>query len=230
MKLRIKSRTIIFLHDLAMVPVAWMGAYWLRFNLSHIPQLEMNAALTTLPLVMLIQGAVFRYFGLYRGVWHFSSVPDLVRISKSVLAGVLLITAVLFLYCRLEGVPRSTIPLYVCLLLLALCVPRFLYRFWKDRILKVRRGKRTLIVGAGAAGEMLVRDLLRDTDSTYLPIAFLDDDQNKKHREIQGVRVMASVRRMPALIEKLDIEAVLIAVPSATDAQMRRIVEICEQC
>lgn len=225
-----RIRNAIFLHDLLMVQVAWFSAYWLRFNLGEIPSEFLSAALSYLPLVMVVQVAVFRFYSLYRGVWRFSSLPDLVRISKAILIGIFFIAVTLFLYNRLHGVPRAVIPLYVFLLLLLLSIPRFLYRFWKDEYLHQRTGKRALIVGAGSAGEMLARDLLGKGDSGYVPVAFVDDDVKKRRREIRGIRVLGTIDDIPAVIEQLQIEILLIAIPSATDSEMRRIIEICESC
>ena len=84
-------------HDLVMIPIAWFAAYLLRFNLSPVPAIYLKQALTVLPLVMVIQGAAFWYFGLYRGVWRFASVPDLIRILKAIVTGVLVSAAVVFL-------------------------------------------------------------------------------------------------------------------------------------
>jgi FlaA1/EpsC-like NDP-sugar epimerase len=226
---KFRTRTAIFIHDLAMVPLAWLGAFWLRFNLGTIPDLEMSAALFWLPAVMLVQGLSFRFYGLYRGVWRFASVPDLVRIVKSVASGILIIATTVFVVHRLHGVPRSVIPLYIGLLTLLLSAPLLLYRLWKDRsAATLRDGRRALIVGAGNAGEALVRDLLRDRDTQYIPIAFVDDDPEKRGREIHSLRVRAGCDRIPHLVERLDIDVILIAVPEATDREMRRIVEICE--
>lgn len=230
MKFKFRSRTSVFLHDLAMVPLAWFGAYWLRFNLEPIPDDYFYPALLVLPLVVAIQVAAFWAFGLYRGVWRFSSMPDLVRIAKAVSAGIFFIAGFLFLFNRLETLPRAVMPLYVLNLLALLCIPRFVYRFWKERVFVERVGKRALIIGAGAAGDMLVRDLLANPDSGYIPAAFADDQPGKFKREIRGIRVVGRVDQLPQLIEQWEIEVLLIAIPSATDSQMRRIVEICESC
>ena len=229
--IHIRPRLIIFIHDLLMVAVAWLGAYWLRFNLDTIPDFYFNTAVSLLPLVIFCQALVFYYFGLYRGVWRFSSVPDFIRIGKSVFAGVFIISVSLFLFNRLHGVPRAVIPLYAFLILFLLCVPRFVYRLWKERVLHERTGgKRVLIVGAGSAGEMLVRDLLTHDGAEFLPYAFVDDDINKQKREIRGLPVIGGIKQIPSLIESLQIEMIFIAIPSASDTQMRRVVEICEQC
>lgn len=230
MTFHFRSRTTIFLHDLCMIPLAWFGAYWLRFNLQQIPDDFFYPALLFLPLVMAIQVTLFWVFGLYRGVWRFSSLPDLIRIGKAVLAGIFLIASALFLYDRLAGVPRSVVPLYVLTLFSLLSVPRLVYRFWKERAFVDRIGRRALIVGAGAAGEMLIRDLLATPDSGYVPVVFADDNPAKFRREIRGIRVAGNIGQIPALVKQWDIEVVLIAVPSASDAQMRRIVEVCEAC
>ncbi|MCQ8127939.1 polysaccharide biosynthesis protein [Methylomonas rivi] len=230
MNFKFRSRTSIFLHDLLMVPLAWFGAYWLRFNLDEIPDEYFYSALLFLPVVIVIQVSAFWVFGLYRGVWRFSSMPDLARIAKSVFAGIFFIAGSLFLYNRLEGLPRSVMPLYMLILLALLCIPRFVYRFWKERAIVERMGMRALIVGAGSAGDMLVRDLLSNPNSGYIPIIFADDQSGKINREIRGVRVAGRIEQIPALIEQWEIDVVLIAIPSATDTQMRRIVEICEGC
>lgn len=225
---KLRSRTVIFAHDLAMVAFAWLGAYWLRFNLAIPPEFELHAALVWLPLVMAIQAVVFWLLGLYRGIWRFASIPDLVRIGKASCIGISVAALALFVFNRLEGVPRSVIPLYALLLPLLLSSPRLLYRIWKDRRAVLSAGRRALIVGAGKAGEMLARDLLRTHYAQFVPVGFVDDDPNKKGSEIQGVRVKGRCERIPNLVDKLGIEAILLAVPSATDKQMRRIVEICE--
>lgn len=225
---KIRLRTLIFTHDLFMVILAWLGAYWFRFNLMLPPDKYVHAALDAIPLVLLIQGLVFTQFGLYRGVWRFASLPDLVRISKAAVFGILLIAASLYLVTRLQSVPRSVLPLYVMLLILFLSGPRLIYRMWKDQGMPLASGQRTLVIGAGRAAELLVRDLLRVRDSRFVPVALVDDSPQKRGSEIHGVRVRGNCEEIPALVGRLGIEAILIAVPSATDKAMRRIVEICE--
>jgi FlaA1/EpsC-like NDP-sugar epimerase len=226
---RLRSRTAAFAHDLLMVPVAWLGAFWLRFNLESVPDIYLERALAALPAVVLVQGAVFWYFGLYRGVWRFASLPDLLRILKAVVVGVCLIALGLFLATRMQDVPRSVFPLYAVGLLILLGGSRLVYRWRKDRGLYAERGRKTLVVGAGSAGEMLVRDLLRNPDFGFRPVGFIDDDYAKKGREIHGVRVLGNVTKIPRLVERLGVDFVLLAIPSATSGEMRRIVEHCEQ-
>lgn len=229
MKIKFRSRFTIFIHDLIMVALAWWAAYWLRFNFA-IPEEFALRAWNLQFYVVATQSTIFWLLGLYRGIWRFSSLPDLFRILKAVLLGVTVLGVGLFFYDRLTGVPGAVLVLYVFVSLVLVSVPRFCYRFWKESILKESDGQRALIVGAGVAGEMLVRDLQGDHTAKYIPVAFVDDNPAKRRCEIRGVRVVGQVSDIARLIEEFNIATVLIAIPSATDAQMRTIVEHCERC
>jgi FlaA1/EpsC-like NDP-sugar epimerase len=226
---RLRSRTVAFTHDLATVPVAWLLAYWLRFNLGAIPDIFLERALLALPLVMLIQGAVFWLFGLYRGVWRFASMPDLVRIGKAVMAGTALVFFALFAFDRMQGVPRSVPVLYLVLQIFLLAGPRLIYRWLKDHRLALRDGQRVLIVGAGRAGEMLARDMLRDSHLAYIPVAFVDDKLRRRGSEVHGVQVRGSTNDIPELAESLGVDLILLSIPSASTREMQRLVDLCEQ-
>ena len=199
---RLRSRTAALAHDLATIPVAWLLAYWLRFNLGTIPPDFLEGALVALPLVMLVQGAVYWRFGLYRGVWRFASLPDLTRIAKAVFAGTALTLFALFVFNRIGPGPA----------LGAGAVPRFCnWCCWPGRAcstagsriigLNLGSGQRVLIVGAGQAGEMLVRDMLRDPRRAYLPVAFVDDRLRRQGGEVHGVPVRwGRPQEIPALV------------------------------
>jgi FlaA1/EpsC-like NDP-sugar epimerase len=225
---RLRSRAAAMIHDLVMIPVAWFAAYLLRFNLSQVPEIYLNQALTVLPLVILIQGGAFWYFGLYRGVWRFASVPDLVRILKAIVTGVLVAALAVFLLTRMQSVPRSIFPLYGLTLILLLGGPRMIYRWVKERQLYASADQRALIVGAGRAGEMLVRDVLRDQSYGYQPAGFVDDAPRKRGMEVHGVRVLGSCDDIPQICKQRSVDLILIAIPSANSKEMRRIVRLCE--
>ncbi|MBK1641173.1 polysaccharide biosynthesis protein [Chromatium okenii] len=225
---RLRSRTAAFAHDLLTVPVSWLLAYWLRFNLDHVPPEFISGALHSLPWVILIQGTIYWQFGLYRGVWRFASLPDLVRISKAALAGTALILFVLFIFNRSALVPRSIPVLYFGLQLLLLASPRLIYRWLKDHRLTLSAGQRVLIIGAGRAGEMLVRDLLRDPQQAYVPLGFVDDKLRRQGSEVHGVPIVGATAAIPTLVTQLGIDVLLLAIPSATAREMRRLVELCE--
>ncbi|MCU0832871.1 MAG: polysaccharide biosynthesis protein [Chromatiaceae bacterium] len=226
---RMRNRSVAFVHDLLMVPVAWLLAYWLRFNLGEIPPELRDGALLALPLVMLAQGFANSVFGLYRGVWRFASLPDLVRILKAVLAGTALAFFALFIFNRMQAVPRSVLPLYLVLQVLLLGGPRLVYRWLKDHRLSLGTGERVLVVGAGQAGEMVARDMLRDHHLGYLPVAFVDDKPRRQGAEIHGIPVRGSTEDIPALVQELEVDLILLAIPSASGVQMQRLVALCER-
>jgi FlaA1/EpsC-like NDP-sugar epimerase len=222
-----RSRLTIASHDAFMIACAWLLAFWFRFDLAIIPEHFFSSAIKHLPYVIISQSIIFWYFGLYKGVWRFSSLPDLIRIFKSVFFGVCFIAGSLFIYNRLEFMPRSVLPLYACFLLLFLSIPRLFYRYYKDWVRQEHEAQRALIIGAGAAAEMLARDLLQD-EGSLLPIAFVDDDKHKKGRSIRGLQVLFDTRLVASYAIKYNIDIILIAIPSASDDEMRGIVEACE--
>jgi FlaA1/EpsC-like NDP-sugar epimerase len=226
---RLRSRTAAFAHDLIMIPAAWFLAYWLRFNLGEIPPEYLHGALVALPLVVVIQGGANWLFGLYRGIWRFASLPDLMRIAQAVLSGTALTLFLLFVIDRMQGVPRSVPVLYVLLQMLLLAGPRLLYRWVKDHRLVLGSGKRVLIVGAGRAGEMLARDMLRDPALAYQPVAFVDDKLRRQGGEVHGIPVRGAIEDIPELAEQLALDLILLAVPSASAREMRRLVALCER-
>ncbi|BCU05505.1 polysaccharide biosynthesis protein [Allochromatium tepidum] len=226
---RLRSRTAAFTHDLLSIPIAWMLAYWLRFNLDTIPPEFLSGALQALPWVIPIQAGVYWLFGLYRGVWRFASVPDLVRITKAVLIGTALVVVALFILNRSLHVPRSVPVLYFGVQLILLAGPRLLYRWLKDHRFNLSSGQRVLIVGADRAGDLLARDLLRDPSRAYFPVGFVDDTLRRQGGELQGLPVLGPTSAIPEIVQERDIELIMLAVTGASAREMRRLVELCEQ-
>ncbi|MDH3688467.1 MAG: polysaccharide biosynthesis protein [Gammaproteobacteria bacterium] len=225
----LQSRWLVLLHDVLMIPIAWLSAYWLRYNMGLVPEVFLKQAIVLLPIVIAIHTGAFIFFGVHRGVWRFISIPDLVRLVKAAVIGTLVVAMTIFLQTRLQFVPRSIFVLHGLLLILLLGAPRLLYRFAKDRHLSSEREKKVLVVGAGSAGELLVRDLLRNSPRVFDPIAFVDDDPSKHGKEIHGIRVIGDCNSIAGFKQELPVDLALIAVPSASARQMQCIVELCEQ-
>jgi len=226
---RLRSRTAAFIHDLLMAPLAWMLAYWVRFNLHAIPPDFQRTALQTVPIVMAVCGVVYWSFGLYRGVWRFASLPDLARITKAVVAATVALLLVLFIYNRGENLPRSVPLLFLLFQLLLLSGPRLLYRWLKDHRLHLRADTRVLIVGARGAGETLAREMRRGDSRRYDPVAFVDDTPRRQGGDIHGIPIKGPTDRLPELVEALGIDLIMLAEPHATAARMQRLVELCER-
>lgn len=222
-------RFSVIAHDLFMVVLAWLLAASVRYNplgSEAYWQLLSNA----LFVVVIIQGVVLWSTGLYRGMWRFASIPDLWNIARAVFIGSLAIAVTFFFINRLEGVPRSTFVFYPVFLLLLLGGPRMMYRMWKDHGLSPRSiadRKRVLVLGAGRAAEMLVRDMCRDKE--YMPVGFLDDNPRLKKARLHGLPVLGEVAKIEKVVSDYDVDVAVIAIPSASSNEMRRMVEYCEE-
>ena len=220
----------IILHDMLVIPIAWMFAYWLRYDLDVIPYGFLRTAIYTLPVVVSVQTVTNIFIGVHRGEWRFVSLLDLSLIFRAVLVGTTAIALTLFFVTeRLMFVPRTVFILYPLILLALMCGSRLIYRLLKDRHFSTHSGRKVLIIGAGAAGEQLLRDLHRNHPNRYNIVAFLDDDPVKIGREIHRIPVVASPDVLQDLIYRWGIDLVLIAVPSANDEQMQRLVALCEK-
>ncbi|WP_049622361.1 polysaccharide biosynthesis protein [Frateuria defendens] len=223
----IHPRAAVVLHDLTMAALAWWIAKDLRYAM--IPDEALGFQLLEFPLVLLVQGLVFTWTGLYKGLWRFASLPDLWNILRAAVVGAAITGLVLFLYGRLDGVPRSVLLLYPVVLVVLLGVPRLAYRFWKDSrldLFQTQQVKRVLIVGADPAGEALSRDLRRD--GHFSVVGFVDDRPSLRGASINGHPVLGRLEQLPELTHEAAVEMLLIALPGATTSEMRRVVELCD--
>lgn len=221
-------RLAVVAHDLAMVWLVWQALHRLRWGI------EANAPVIPLwspeiALVLAAQGLVFWQVGLYRGLWRFAGVPDLWNILKASVLGLFAIVLGLFLYNRLGTVPRTVLVLYPLVLMGMLGAPRLLYRAWKDSRVDAgaRASVRILILGAGHAGEALVRDLRRS--GTYQPVGFLDDAVRLRGSKVQGVPVLGRVQDVAEIARETAAKLLVIAMPSADANALQRVVVACER-
>ena len=221
------NRWAAFLHDIVWVPIALVVAFWVRFNLGIIPEYYWQGIYQLLFVALIIQAICYWYFGLYRGIWRFASIPDVLQITKAVFVGVGVTLLIVFVVYRLEAVPRSILVLYPLFLFLGLSAPRLIYRWIKDQhlYLSQSKGKRVLLVGAGQAGEMLVRDMRRKDE--YLPIGFLDDSSQKIGREIHGVRVLDGISKLQNILHAYEIELVIVCIRNIDATVMREVLKSC---
>lgn len=226
----IKSKLPVVAFDALSIPIAWYIAYWFRYNLRPFPnQLAISYSFSALALLMVVQIACYYQFKVYRGLWRFSSLNDVARIIKATVCATTLVIPLLYLTSILHHIPRSVLPLYGIILVTLLCGARLVLRNYFDK--QSKSGvfddvQRVLIIGAGQAGEGLIRDLRRS--HSYLPVGILDDNQSKRGQEVHGVRVLGNISELAELATLHHIDLIFIAVPSAKSATMRRIVNYCE--
>ena len=224
-------RLLVLLHDVLAAGLAWVLAYWLRFNLD-IPQSFQSTMLGRLPWVIALHGGIFLGLGLYRGLWRYASLPDLQRIVIAVGVAALAVPT-LFTFVGTEGrdVPRSVYLLAPLLLLLIMGGSRLGYRAWREGQLVSLVAKPSstpvLVLGAGAAGAALLKDLA--ANRRWRVVGLLDDDPTKRGGEVQGVKILGELERVSEAAETLHVTQAIIAMPGASHRQRKRAVDLCTQ-
>ncbi|MGA9164110.1 MAG: nucleoside-diphosphate sugar epimerase/dehydratase [Thiobacillus sp.] len=227
--MNINPRTVtIILHDILAATLAWLGAYWLRFNLALPPE-YLSAALSTLAWVVPLQAAVFWRFGLYRGIWRFASLPDLKRIVLAVGLGAVMVPVVLILFRVSAVVPRSVLILDPLLLLILMSGSRLGYRAWKEhRLASVLHpdSRPVLVVGAGSAADFLLRELARSPAGFHV-VGLLDDSRIKQGRLVQGIPVLGGLNEVAIHARRMEVDDIVLALPSAAHEVRKRITQMC---
>lgn len=220
---------IAFIHDLVAVAASWMFAFLLyaNFRIADVPFTLLGDILTW---ILPVQAVFFLWFGLYRGLWRYASLPDLKRITVTVLLSAALVTCVFWRIALLGVVPYSVNILAPILLLLIMGGSRLIYRAWKERrlySLKNYEGKLVLILGAGNTALNLVKDLASNQD--WHVVGMLDDDPRKLDTRLHGVRVLGTIDDLPYWVHKLNVGHVIIAMPSLSHRAHRHILEMCSE-
>lgn len=229
-KTPINPRTFFaLLHDIAVAIIAWLSAYLLRFNFA-IPEEFIASMMQSLSWVVSLQAIVFIGFGLYRGVWRFASVSDLQRIFLAVASATALLTAALFMLQIDIVIPRSVVILDPLLLILMMGGSRFVYRAWKEHQLygiTLKQGNPVIVLGAGEAAVALVKDLARSPQ--WQVVGLLDDDSSMLGREVFGVKVKGKINDLAAVSKRLNVDHVIVAMPSAHHQKRRQAIELANQ-
>ena len=207
-------------------------AYYSAFAMLRMFEYESNWGLflKTLPLLILIKLGAFLVVGVYRGLWRYTSVGDLITIVKGVLLGsVLSVVAVLLLY-RFEGFSRTVFFLDGVLLLLAVVGSRMAFRIIRQMLpAPAGDGRRVLIYGAGDGGEMVLRELQNNPEWNLQPVGFIDDDPLKKDKVIHGLKVFDGNGSVAEICRAKDVVEVLISIRELPPDQLKRIREICRE-
>ena len=239
--LRNRNFWIIFVIDVGLVCASYVLAYIIRFE-GDIPPEQMALLVKTLPWIVLLKIALFAWIGLYRGMWRYTSIADLINIIIAAVISAGAIALALVLVRRFEGFSRSVLILDALITLMLVGGIRLLIRVYIQRTIPASffnpaffpffnpdREKRTrlLIVGAGDAAEKMLREILDNPRVKYRPVGFLDDNPRKQGQAIHGIPVLGAIDDIGEL--PIQFDEILIAIPSARGDVMRRIVELCDR-
>ena len=221
-------RTLLaFAHDLAASIVAWLLAFWLRFNF-EVPDTYVDIAVQSLACVVPVNAIVFHAFALYRGIWRYASLPDLKRIIyAAVTASIVALTLLVMLQI---GVPRSVLITNPIFLIVIMGGSRLAYRAWKERSLgNFLPGDRApvFVIGTEEAAVNLIKELGRSPQ--WHVVGVFDDDASVRGRELHGINILGRSDELAAWKEKLGATHAIIAMPSASHQARRQVVARCNE-
>ena len=226
----------ILVIDAILVAACFYASYLFRFEFS-IPARELNTMAKTLPFVLLVKMFTFYLFHLYHGMWRYTSLVDMMNVAKAVFTSSILIILGVLMIHRFQGYPRSVFLIDMFLAFMAIAGIRVAIRLYftghtgMDVFATLHRkrhnGERLLIIGAGDAGEKVLREI-RDNPGLKLdPVGFLDDDPAKQGLSIHGTPILGMLEEIDLI--NVNFDEILIALPTARGEEMRRAVELCDR-
>ena len=231
----IRNRFVL-IGDIALIIVSVLGSFALRLNVSQLP-FYFPAALTMCAVALIVKIPVYYFFGLYRRLWIYASTSELRLITVAVTTASVLTSGVMLLLINFSliqpGMPRSALGIDWLISLILIGGSRFALRILAEQSNTprnaLREAKRVLIVGAGDAGALVVRELQKPSQLNLIPIGFLDDDPAKQDHQIYGVSVIGRVNKLSSILDTQQVDEVIIAIPSAPGKIIRMVNDACRQ-
>lgn len=225
----------LVLFDLVTLTLVLAFAYTVRFEAFRWPTEHSDTFVRFLPIALLLKIPVFYFAGLYRRLWRHAGIIELERIGSATIGtgvalfvlGVALLPALGYLHAR---VPISVAALDGVLTAVVVALPRFAIRLLATRGTRPVDGsaRRVIIAGAGAAGELIAKELIRKPELGLVPVAFIDDDPAKHGLELCGLTVVGSPEQLVDYRERFGVEEVVIAMPSSSGSAIRRLMTVAE--
>jgi FlaA1/EpsC-like NDP-sugar epimerase len=231
-KQHVRNRFVL-IGDVVLTIISVLGSFALRLDVVQLPY-YFPAAVTMSVVAVIIKIPTYYFFGLYRRLWIYASTGELRLITAAVTTASVLTSGVMALLIFTgnvyPGMPRSALGIDWLLSLLLIGGSRFALRILAEQSAVSRsngKNKRTLVVGAGDAGALVVRELQKSSQLNLVPVGFLDDDPAKQKQSIHGVTVIGKVVDLASVIDQHNIEEVIIAVPSASGRLIRMVNDVC---
>lgn len=224
---------------MVMIVVCLAVSYLLRFEFNmDLAGMYLSSAYWMLGLCLILKPIIYIRFGLYRHLWAYASIDELKLIAIAVACGSLSVSACMMVLYQLKaftGFPRSVLIIDFLLSLLTVGGIRFMIRlFASQKTAKAARAaqkymKRVLIVGAGEAGVMVCKEMIKNPQLRLRPIGFIDDDKNKLNQEVNGVKVIGLTSQVDSIIDRYYVDTVLFAIPSAPGRVVRLVSDVCRK-
>lgn len=226
---------ILIITDIVLINFSYIFAFIIRFE-GHLPKTHFNVFVETAFILIAIKIAVFYYFNLYKNLWRYAGVLDLLQIIFAV--GSANAISISYLFLMQSNLPRSIYILAFILDIFFIGGSRFGYRVVREFLggtyyaLKKNgineHSKKALIIGAGEAGAMVIKELRNHPEINTKSVAILDDDEGKHRRKINGIPVLGAIEKVKEVARDFDIDEIIIAIPSANKKDIRRIIDMCK--
>jgi len=230
----ILNNRFVLLGDLFIIVVSALGSFALRLEIGPLFIYYLPQAYWLVGISLLVKPIVFYFFGLYRRMWIYASIKELRLIVVAVTTAsvvVSLIIVLLLAFQTLPGFPRSALLIDWLLTLVLVGGFRFSLRIISETqnvsSISYKGNRRVLIVGAGDAGALVVREMQKNSQLRLTPVCFLDDDPNKQKKQIHGVPVVGTLSELARIVQIRHIHEVIIAIPSAPGEVIRRVTDAC---
>ena len=229
-----RHRILNLAADAVLVAAAWWLTFWIRFDQSVPPFYQHLLSWQTFAIVLGIKLSVFVLFGFYNRWWRYVSTRDMWGAARGVVVASLLVDLTLYAFPpdNTARLPRGIAVIDMLLLLAFVAGSRLLARTLIERPAPgglMARGREVVIVGAGDAGQLILRELQRSPQLGYTPIGLLDDDPRKKNLRVHGVRVLGPTSELRRVLRDGEPDEVLIAMPSASGELRQRVVDVAQE-
>jgi UDP-GlcNAc:undecaprenyl-phosphate/decaprenyl-phosphate GlcNAc-1-phosphate transferase len=224
-----KRRIFEVFLDVVLIVLAYWSAYAIKFEpFSGSPAWKLF--LRSLPILVVVRLASFLFFGVYRGLWRYTSIDDFVTFAKAVAAGSIISMMIVLFKFRFEGFSRAIFIIDALMMFMLLAGSRMAFRLFRQ-LLPARQNNgyhRILIYGAGDGGELLLREIQNNRDLQYLPVGFMDDDPKKQGKVIHGLRVFGGNGLLAKVVAEQQVEQILISSPRISKERIAQILRECE--
>lgn len=226
------KRIFLVVYDIIAVIAASMLALVIRFegNYTAIPRAYIVKSLQYAPVIIIVTAVVFYGLRLYSSLWTFAGAPELINITFACALSALAQMTVMVLFD--VRMPRSYYILYGVALWMLVFLSRFSYRGIRTLIKRQESGaatSRVMIVGAGAAGNLLVKEIRNSNHVSKRVVCIIDDDKSKEGSYLHGVKVMGNRQNIPELVKQCRIDEIIIAMPSAPAKEIKEILDVCKE-
>lgn len=233
-KVTIKNRYFL-LFDVLLITASVLGSYALRFELGEAFYFYLPSAYWMIGAALVIKPVIFYFFGLYRRLWTYASVKDLKQVFFAVTTSSVALSLAMVIFAAFKvffGFSRGILIIDWLLTLVLVGGIRFMFRILADNQstvsnTRVKANKRALIIGAGDAGAMVVKELQKNPELNLNPVGFLDDNKAKMSQQIHGIPVVGTLSDIGKVIESKKIDEVIIAIPSSGGKVIRMVADIC---